>query len=140
MNDAPRQECNSCDVEIRVRYAEVDQMGYLHHSRHWVYFEIGRTELLRNGGMSYHQCEQAGVFLVVAGGSIRYRSPARYDDVLVLTTHLRRTTHVKIEHEYELRRKEDNALLATAQTTLACVDADGNITALPDSLRLPAGD
>ena len=76
----------SCDIEIRVRYAEVDPMGVLHHSRHWVYLEMGRTELLRRQGVSYRDCEEEGVFFVVAKCSAHYHAPARYDDLLILTT------------------------------------------------------
>ena len=129
---------SSCDIEIRVRYAEVDQMGALHHSRHWVYFEMGRTELLRRQGLTYRECEQAGVFLVVVRGAIRYHAPARYDDVLVLTTHLARMGQVKIDHTYELRRKPDGALLATGETTLGSVDRDGRLTQIPEMLRRPS--
>ena len=125
----------SCELEIRVRYVEVDAMGVLHHSRHWVYFEMGRTELLRAGGMTYLQCEQAGVYLVVVKGSVRYRAPARYDDLLVLTTRLEKMGQVKIEYSYELRRTGDNCLLATASTTLACVNGEGKAIAIPAALR-----
>ena len=110
-------------------------MGVLHHSRHWVYFEMGRTELLRAGGMTYRECEEAGVYLVVVRGSVRYLAPARYDDVLVLTTRLEKLGQVKIEHSYELRRTDDNRPLATAQTTLACVNREGKLIAIPASLR-----
>lgn len=125
----------SCDIEICVRYAETDQMGYVHHGRYWVYFEMGRTELLRQGGRSYRQWEEAGVLLVVSAASIRYRSPARYDDVLTLRTSLAKTGRASLVHSYELRRKEDNVLIATAQTTLACVGTEGSPTALPQALR-----
>jgi len=127
----------SCEIEIRVRYAEVDRMGVVHHSRHWVYFEMGRTELLRLGRTAYRDLEADGKFLVVVSCSAKYRAPARYDDVLILTTRLIKTTHAKIEHAYELRRKSDATLLVTAATTLACVDRDGKVTALPKSLRNP---
>ena len=125
----------SCDIEIRVRYAETDQMGYVYHGRYWVYFEMGRTELLRLGGCSYRQWEAAGVFLVVATASVKYRTPARYDDILTLTTSLARTKRASIQHAYELRRNSDGALIATAQTTLACVNAQGRPTPLPQGLR-----
>ena len=125
----------SCDIEIRVRYAEVDQMGYLHHSRHWIYFEMGRTELLRRSGMTYRQCEAAGVRLVVVKGQIKYVAPAQYDDLLVLTTRLKNMGQVKMQHTYELRRKSDSRVLARAETTLGCVDCEGKITPIPHLLR-----
>lgn len=125
----------SIDIEIRVRYAEVDRMGALHHSRYWVYFEMGRTELLRSCGIAYADLEAAGVLFVVAKCSARFIAPARYDDLLVLTTRIARIGAARIDHEYELKRKSDGLLLATAQTTLACVDPQGQIIAMPDSIR-----
>jgi len=124
-----------CDIEIRVRYAEVDAMGALHHSRYWVYFEMGRTELLRAAGVAYRDLEAQGVFFVVARCSAKFQAPARYDDLLVLTTRVANMGQVKIDHIYELRRKSDGWLLATAETTLACVDRSGQVIAIPESVR-----
>jgi len=110
-------------------------MGMLHHSRYWVYFEMGRTELLRAQGCCYRDLEAGGVFFVVAKCSARYRQPARYDDELILST---RTTHMgaaRIDHAYELKRADDGLLLATAETTLACVDRDGQVIPIPDSMK-----
>jgi len=126
---------DSCQIEIRVRYAEVDQMGALHHSRYWPYFEMGRTELLRRQGVSYRDLEQAGVFFVVARCSAKFHAPAGYDEVLTLTTRLVKMGRAKIDHAYELKRKSDGQLLATAETTLACVDRRGNVIPIPDSVR-----
>ena len=128
----------SCDLDIRVRYAEVDPMGALHHSRYWVYFEMGRTELLRGQGVSYSTCEEEGVFFVVARCSAKFRAPARYDDLLVLTTRIEKMGKAKIDHAYELRRKSDGAILATAETTLACIDRSGRVIPIPDSIRSPS--
>ena len=125
----------ACEIEIRVRYAEVDAMGVLHHSRFWVYFEMARTELLRQSGVSYRQLEEAGVFFVVAKCAARYLAPARYDDVLTLSTRITRMGAARIDHAYELKRKADGALLATAETTIACVDRSGQIIAIPDFIR-----
>ena len=125
----------SCDIEIRVRYAEVDQMGVVHHSRYWVYFEEGRTELLRQAGVVYRDVEATGVFMVIAKSSARYHAPARYDDVLTLTTTLARLTTARIDHTYELKRQSDGALLVTAETTLACVDTDGRVQPIPEAIR-----
>src|SRR6185369_10137341 len=91
-------------LTIRVRYPEVDGMGYLHHSRYLQYFEMGRVELLRSLGHSYADLERQGVFFVVIKAEVRYRAPARYDDELTLTTRLVRATHVRYDHTYELRR------------------------------------
>lgn len=133
-----QQATSSIEIEIRVRYAEVDQMGALHHSRYWVYFEMGRTELLRSQGAAYADLEKAGTFFVVARCAARFLAAARYDDVLVLTTRITRMGAARIDHAYELKRKADGLLLATAETTLACVDRQGKIIAIPDFIRGPA--
>ena len=125
----------SCDIEIRVRYAEVDRMGVLHHSRYWVYFEMGRTELLRQAGMSYRDLEEAGVYFVVAKCSAKFQAPARYDEVLTLSTRIVKMGAARIDHAYELKRAGDGALLATAETTIACVDLQGQIIPIPDTVR-----
>lgn len=122
-------------IPIRVRYPEVDAMGYLHHSRYLQYFEMGRVELLRHLGFSYADLERRGVFFVVVKAEIRYRAPARYDDELTLTTRLVRQTHVRYDHEYELRRGE--LILATATTTIACVDRTGQVIQIPEELGKP---
>jgi acyl-CoA thioester hydrolase len=127
---------DSCEISIRVRYAEADAMGVLHHSRYWVYFEMGRTELLRQSGVSYAQCEREGVFFVVAKCEARFLSPARYDEALTLVTRITRVGAARIDHAYELKRQSDGLTVATAATTLACVGRDGRIMQIPDSLHL----
>jgi acyl-CoA thioester hydrolase len=120
------------EVTIRVRYAETDRMGLLHHANYLVYFEQGRTELLRSLGVSYRDMEDQGFLLVLTKVQVRYRSPARYDDLLTLRTTVMRTTLVKIEHRYELLR--DGFLLAEGETTLGCVDRQGKVQPLPATL------
>jgi len=124
----------SGEITVRVRYAETDRMGLLHHANYLVYFEQGRIELLRSRGMSYKDLEDQGYLLVLVKFEIRYRSPARYDDLLTLRTSVVRTTPVKIVHRYELSR--DGALLAEAESTLACIDREGHVQALPAFLLL----
>lgn len=122
------------DTEIRVRYPECDPMGVAHHATYPIWFEIGRTEMLRARGGNYRDLEREGVFLAVVRLEVRYRRPARYDDLLTLRTELRLVGPVKIEHSYSLFR--DGELLAEASTTLACLDRDGRARALPQSLEL----
>ena len=121
------------EISIRVRYAEVDRMGFLHHSNYLVYFEQGRTELLRSQGYSYRDLEDQGFLLVLTKVQVRYKSPARYDDLLTLRTTVVRTTLVKIEHRYELFR--EGVVLAEAETTLGCVGPDGQVRPLPEFLQ-----
>jgi acyl-CoA thioester hydrolase len=119
-------------ITIRVRYPEVDAMGYLHHSRFLQYFEMGRIELLRSLGFSYADLEKQGVFFVVVKVECRYKAPARYDEELTLITRVVKQTQVRIDHAYELRR--DGTLLAEAGTTIACVGRDGQLMAIPEFL------
>jgi acyl-CoA thioester hydrolase len=111
-------------------------MGVLHHSRFWVYFEMGRTELLRAQGVAYADLEKQGVLFAVARCSARFLAPARYDDVLLLATRITKTGAARIDHAYELKRKADGMLLATAETTLACLDRAGQVQAIPESMRM----
>jgi acyl-CoA thioester hydrolase len=129
------EQFESGEIEIRVRYPEADQMGVLHHSRYWIYFEMGRTELLRATGLTYRDIEASGVFLVLSKCSCKYIASAFYDDVLTLKTTITKMGAARIDHAYELRRKDDGTLIATAETTLACVDRDGKVQPLPDSIR-----
>lgn len=119
-------------ITLRVRYPEVDAMGYLHHSRYLQYFEMGRIELLRSHGISYADLERQGFFFVVVKVECQYRAPARYDEELRLTTRVVRQTHVRIDHAYELKREE--TLLAEAKTTIACVDRAGQLVQIPEFL------
>jgi acyl-CoA thioester hydrolase len=121
------------EITIRVRYAETDRMGLVHHANYLVYFEQGRTELLRSDGLAYKDLEDQGYLLVLTRAQIRYRSPARYDDLLTLRTTVVRTTMVKIEHRYELLRGD--VLVAEGETTLGCVDREGRVQPLPEFLR-----
>ena len=107
-------------------------MGFLHHSRYLQYFEMGRVELLRSLGHSYADLEREGVFFVVTKAEIQYRAPARYDDELTLVTRLVRQTTVRYDHQYELKRGD--TLLAEGKTTIACVNRDGEVQAIPESL------
>ena len=122
----------SCDIDIRVRYNEVDAMGYVHHARYVVYFELGRTELLRQNGLCYRDLEARGLYYVVARLECRFKAPAHYDDVLRLTTTTERFSPFRVDHSYQLRR--DSILLAEGKSTLACVGSNGRPTELPKEL------
>jgi acyl-CoA thioester hydrolase len=123
----------SGEITIRVRYAETDRMGLLHHANYLVYFEQGRTELLRSRGLSYRDLEDQGYLLVLTKLEVRYRAPARYDDLLTLRTTVVKTTAVRIDHRYELFR--DGVLLTEGSSTLACVDREGRVQPLPDFMQ-----
>lgn len=112
-------------------------MGVAHHSAYAPWFEMGRTELLRStgNGVDYRQLESQGVFMAVVRLNIRYKKPARYDDVLELRTSLTSVGHVKLDHSYELTRLGDALLIATATTTLACIDREGKPHEVPAWMR-----
>jgi acyl-CoA thioester hydrolase len=129
------QPVSSCELEIRVRYAECDPMGYLHHSKYFEYFEMGRTELLRAAGFRYRDLEERGVLFVVAKTACTFRRPARYDDVIKLQVRIVRQTRARIDHEYKLLR--DGVILCEATTTLACVDRAGRPIAIPEDIAPP---
>jgi len=121
------------EFQIRVRYEDADPMGLLHHSTYFVYFEIGRTELLRASGGNYRLMEEEGLFVVVAKSECIYHKPARYDDLLTIRTTVKRITPAKIEHEYFALR--DGERLATGRVTLAMVDRNGEVQRIPDWLQ-----
>ena len=120
-------------ISIRVRYPEVDTMGYLHHSRFLQYFEMGRVELLRSLGVSYADLERDGIYFVVVKAEVRFKAPARYDEELTLTTRVVKQTHVRYDHAYVLKRGD--TLLAEGTTTIACVDRAGELRQIPESLQ-----
>ena len=128
-------ELTSCNIEIRVLYADVDQMGCVYHANYLKYFEQARTELLRKSGWVYRDLEAAGVYFVVSKAVCNYHSPARYDDILTVTATIKRVTLARIDHHYEIRRKGEPMLLASGQTTLACVDANGQVIPMPEGLK-----
>lgn len=117
------------EIQVRVRYAETDRMGLLHHANYLVYFEQARTELLRQGGRTYKDLEDEGFFLVVAKREVKYKLPAHYDDVLTIRTTVTKTSPIRIEHKYEVLR--DGKLLAEGFSTLACVGRDGKLREMP---------
>ena len=131
----PSEPLDSFTLEVRVRYAETDRMGVLHHSRMFVLLELARTEMLRRHGMNYRQMEDEGWFLVVSKAACTFKAPAHYDDVLLIDTKVVRMTHTRIDHAYRVTRQSNGDLVAEAETTLACVDREGNIQRIPDSLR-----
>jgi len=132
---ASRPWLSTHTIEFRARYPECDPMGVVHHSVYPIYFEMGRTEMLRAAGGDYRAMEAAGVFLAVVTLEVRYLRPARYDELLRLETGLTSPGPVKIEHEYRLHRGEE--LLAEGRTVLACLDRSGRPQAVPGTNLAP---
>lgn len=119
-------------ITITPRYAETDQGGVVHHSVYPVWFEMGRTELLRANGLAYKELEAAGIFFVVAELAMKYRQPAKYDGKLELQTSCSSISASKVEHTYKLSRRSDGALLAEGSSVLVCVNGEGKIRRMPD--------
>lgn len=107
-------------------------MNVAHHSVYPIWMEIGRTELLRAQGAVYRECEERGVFFVVAKLNIRYRRPIKYDDQIEVHVVGLPCAGVKVEHRYEIFRGEE--LMATAETTLVCVTDTGKPVPVPEGL------
>lgn len=122
---------HSHTITILPRYCETDQAGVVHHTVYPIWFEMGRTELLRANGLAYSDLEKAGTFFVVADLAVKYRLPAYYDEQLHLTTECTKVTPARVEHTYCLKRPETGQLLAQGTSTLACVDPQGKIRRMP---------
>ncbi len=123
---------SSFTITIVPRYCETDQAGVIHHTVYPVWFEMGRTELLRANGLAYRDLEKDGVLFVVAEMTVKYRRPCFYDEPLDLTTTCTRITAARIEHSYQLKRPTTGLLLAEGTTILACVDPQGKPRRIPD--------
>ena len=109
-------------------------MGVVHHSHFLVWFEVGRTELLREAGCPYADLEREGVWMPVVEASCRYLSPARYDELLEVSTSLAEVGRATARFEYAIRRPSDGRVLATGITRHAATDARGVPRRMPDRL------
>ena len=120
---------------VRVRYAETDKMGVVYHANYFVWFEVGRTDWLRQAGWTYRDMEVAGVSLPVIEAHCEYRQPARYDDEIAIDATASPLTPVRLRFDYKLNRVSDGLLLAEGHTIHAAVDEDGRPCRLPDRVR-----
>ena len=120
----------SNEIQVRVRYAETDQMGVVYHGNYAAFFEMGRTEWLRNQGFTYKELEKIGVMMPVVSLTMNYKKPAKYDDLLTVKTILKSQEGVKIEFEYEIHN-EQNELLTTGYSMLVFVDMKTGRPTLP---------
>jgi acyl-CoA thioester hydrolase len=123
------------DVEFRVRYAETDQMGVVHHASYLIWCEVGRTDFMRARGMSYADIERAGVLLAVSELSARFHAASRYDDLIRVRTTLIDARSRGITFEYMITNAHTAAKLVTARTSLVSIDASGKPTTLPANVR-----
>jgi acyl-CoA thioester hydrolase len=120
----------------RVRYPETDRMGVAHHTHYFVWFELGRTELMREAGCAYGDLEDGdGVFFPVIEAGAVYRAPARYDEIVDIETTLASVEGVRVRFEYLLRRSEGGEVLASGFTVHAACGRDGRPMRLPETVR-----
>ena len=121
------------ETRLRVRYVETDQMGVVYHANYFVWFEIGRVELLRQLGFSYRDMEaKDGCGIAVIDARCRYKAPARYDDEVMVRTRLKYLRESLVQFEYELVRANDGELLAEGDTTHIVVDPEMKKVSLPE--------
>lgn len=124
------------ETEIRVRYAETDKMGIVHHSNFLVWFEIGRSEFCRARGFSYLEMEeQEDALLVVAEVYCRYKSPAFYEDLLTVRTGVAEVRSRSMRFIYEVFRASDEKLLAEGETLHVVTDRNKKVRSMPESYR-----
>jgi acyl-CoA thioester hydrolase len=125
------------EVTIRVRYAETDRMGVVYHANYLVWFEIGRTEFCRARGFAYKDMEENDrAYLVVAESYCRYKAPARYDDELVVRTHITELRRRSVRFGYEIIRAHDGVIIAEGETGHVVTDPNNRVISLPDSYRV----
>ncbi|HZR56207.1 MAG TPA: thioesterase family protein [Terriglobales bacterium] len=121
------------ETRIRVRYAETDQMGVVYHANHFIWFEVGRVEFLRQLGFSYRDMEQNdGCFIAVVDARCRYKAPAHYDDEIIVRTHLKNIRNSVIHFGYELVRVSDGVLLADGETTHIVTNSEMKTAPIPE--------
>ena len=113
------------DTKLRVRYAETDQMNVVYHSNYVIWFEVGRVEFMRQLGFTYREMEmQDQLHLPVVEVRCRYKAPARYDDEIIVRTHIGRLRSSLIRFQYQVVRAEDGLLLAEGESTHVAVNAN----------------
>jgi acyl-CoA thioester hydrolase len=118
---------------LRVRYAETDQMGVVYHSNHFIWFEVGRVDLLRQLGFTYKNMEREDdCFIPVVDAYCRYKAPVHYDDEVVVRSYLKHVREKVVRFGYELRRAETGELLAEGETTHIVANAQMKTRALPE--------
>lgn len=117
-------------IQVRVRYAETDQMGFVYYGNYATYFEVARVETFRNIGFSYKKMEELGVLMPVLTLNTRFIKPAKYDDLLTIKVFVREKPGLKIKFEYEIYNEED-ILLNKSETILVFLNKESGRPALP---------
>ncbi len=128
------------ETEIRVRYAETDKMGIVHHANYLVWFEAGRSELCRSRGFSYKEMEAEGLLMLVAESYLRYKAPAFYEDDLLIRTKVAEIRSRSIRFVYEVYRPIDDLLIAEGETIHLVTDADKKVRLIPETYKAKLSD
>lgn len=124
------------EFDVRVRYAETDQMGIVHHSNYLIWFEAGRSEYCRSKGFSYKEMEdEDNALMVVAESYVRYKSPAFYEDVITVRTRVGEIRSRSLRFHYEIHRKSDDVLIAEGETMHVVTDREKRVRTIPPVYR-----
>jgi acyl-CoA thioester hydrolase len=129
----PNSSATVLETRLRVRYAETDQMNVVYHSNYVIYFEVGRVEFMRQLGFTYREMElEDQLHLPVVEVRCRFKAPARYDDELIIRTHIARLRSSLIQFQYQILRGDDGTLLAEGESTHVSVNAKMEKTPFPE--------
>ena len=132
---APTAADPICVIEHRVNYSETDQMTFAYHANYLVWFDMARTEYLRRTGFTYREMEARGTYLAVTEARVRYRQPARYDDLLRIRCWAREVASRRVIFGYAVERAATGDLLATGETALVALDRAHGLSRIPESVR-----
>jgi len=124
------------DIEIRVRYAETDQMGVVYYANYLIWFEVGRSEFCRQRGFSYADLERSGYKIIVTDVHCRYRNPARYDETLLVRTWLKEMNRRMLTFRYQILRLEKKEVVAEGETRHLILDSKGKPKSLPEEYAI----
>lgn len=113
-------------TELRVRYADTDQMKFAYNGKYFEYFEVGRTEMMREVGLPYEIIEKSGFFMPVIETKIHYFSPAFYDELLVIETRVEELPMVKVHIDHIIKAKDRNVVICEGYVELAFLDGKTN--------------
>ena len=119
-------------VTHRVNYSETDQMGFVYHANYLIWLDMARTEHMRERGVSYKELEEQGIYLAVTDVRIRYRQPARYDDLIRIRCWVQEVVSRRVIFEYSVERIETGEVLSTAQTSLIALDRRHTLSRIPE--------
>ncbi len=126
---------DAVECDVRVRYAETDQMGVAYYANYLVWFEVGRSEFCRKRGFSYADLEASGYKLVVTNVHCRYRNSARYDETVTIRTRLKKLNKRMITFDYQIFRRDGNEMIAEGETDHLSVGSNGKPKILPEEFR-----